>query len=209
MAESFSTFSTRSGFSTETAINPSKISFSLAKQQHQINIKRQQQLDTHNYFNGGQLFWLPQSPVEATITHYTNPGGNNNSDETRTVFAPDAVCFVKNNGRRIMNKWNVPVRRVQKGIFYPFSKHDPSYLSKFPLNFNGCFICGSTNHHDKNMCPTKDQTGAMDALYRELNIHKLNTDLKNKKNWRITLCRPSQFWTSKYMCCTQCGNMLY
>ena len=70
------------------------------------------------------------SPEEATIYCYKNPGGNNNSDDIRTVVAPDGKCFVENNWRRILNKWNVPVRREEKGLLYPFSKHNPSYLSK-------------------------------------------------------------------------------
>ena len=91
------------------------------------------------------------------------------------------MCFVENNGRRILNKWNFPVRRGEKGIFFPFSKHHPYYLSKFPLGFNGCFICGSTTPHDKNIFPMKYTTGAMDDFYLELNVHKPHTDHRNKK----------------------------
>ena len=120
------------------------------------------------------------------------PGGNNNPNEIRTDFTPDGVCFVENNGRRIVNKWNVPARRGEKDLLYPFSKHDPSYLSKFPLNFNGCFICGRIPHSDKNMCPMKEQTGAMDAFYRELNIHNPHTDRQNKQIGEV----PSADWKS-------------
>ena len=59
------------------------------------------------------------------------------------------VCFVENNARRILNKWDFPVRHGEKRFLCPFSKHDPYYLSKFPLNFNGYFICGGTTHCDK------------------------------------------------------------
>ena len=114
-----------------------------------------------------------------------NPGRNNNSNDIRTVFTPDGMCFVENNGRQVLNKWNVPVRCGEKGILCPFSKHDPSYLIKFPLDFNGCFICSITTHHDKNMCPMKEQKVAMDAFYRELNIHKPHKYFRNKKNGEV------------------------
>ena len=92
----------------------------LAQQQQQFTIYQQQQLATHNNLNGGQLFWPSQSPAEATIARYTNPGRNNNSDKIRTVFTSDGVCFVENNGRQILNKWNFLVRRGEKAPFLPF-----------------------------------------------------------------------------------------
>ena len=109
------------------------------------------------------------------ISRYTTPGGNNNSNDTRTIFAPDGVCFFENNGGRILNKWNVLVRPGEKDLLYPFYKQDPYYLIRFSLNLNGCFICGSTTHREKNMCSMKEQTGAMDDFYRELNINNPHT----------------------------------
>ena len=100
-----------------------------------------------------------------------NPGGSNNYDEIRTAFVPDAVCFVENNGRPIKKKCNDPVRRGEKDILCPFSIHYPYYLSIMTLNFNGCFICGSTTHCNKNISPMKEQSGAIEDFYRELNIH--------------------------------------
>ena len=119
------------------------------------------------------------------------------------------MCFIENNGRRILNKCILPVRHGEKGLFYPFSKHDPYYLSKFTLNLNGCFIYSSTTNCGKNMCNMKYHTGAMDALYREINIHKPHTDRQNKQIWSIYLCRQGKCWNSKYKCCKKCENLLY
>ena len=79
-------------------------SHSLLQHQQQLAIYQQPPLPLQNDVNGGSLFWSPQSPVEATIARYMTPGGNNNSNDTRTVFATYGVCFVENNGRRILNK---------------------------------------------------------------------------------------------------------
>ena len=95
---------------------------SLAQHQQQLDIKQQPQLALHNDVNRGSLFWSSYSPAEAKIACYTTPGGNNNFDDIRTVFAPDGVCFVENNGMRILNKLNVPVRRGEKVLLYHFSK---------------------------------------------------------------------------------------
>ena len=124
-------------------------SYYLLQHQQQLAIQQQPPLPLHNNVKGGSLFWSSQSPAEATIARYTTPDGNSNSDDIRTVSAMDGVCFVENKARWILNKWNFPVRHGEKGIFYPFSKHNPSYLSKFPLNFNGCFICDSIIHREK------------------------------------------------------------
>ena len=122
------------------------------------------------------------------IACYTTPGGNNNSYYIITVFALDGVSFVKkNNGRQILNKCHVPVRRGEKGLLYPFSKHEQSYVSKFPLNFNFFSVCGSTTHCNKNMCPMKEETGDMNDFYCELNIHKPHTDLRNEKFDKLPL----------------------
>ena len=160
-------------------------SHSLSQHQQKIAIQQQPQLALYRDVNGGSLFWSSQSPAEETIAHYKNPGENNNSDDIRTVFAPYGVCFVENNGRRILKKWYVLVRRGEKVLLYPFSKQDPSYLSKFTLNSNGYLIFISTTNRDKNMCPMKEQTCAMDALYLDINIHKLHTDTQNKKNGEV------------------------
>ena len=139
-------------FQQQQKLLPIKSNY-LSQHQQQLAIHQQPPLPLYNDANIGSLFWSSQSQAEVRITCYTNPGENNNSDDIRMVFAPDGVYFVENNGRQILNKWNVSVRRGEKCLLYPFSKYDPQYLSNFPLNFNGCFICGSTTHRDKIFVP--------------------------------------------------------
>ena len=79
--------------------------------------------------------------------------------------------LLKIMGGRLKKKCNDPVRRGEKDILCPFSIHYPYYLSIMTLNFNGCFICGSTTHCNKNISPMKEQSGAIEDFYRELNIH--------------------------------------
>ena len=87
---------------------------SLSQHQYQLAIHQQQPLPLHNYVKGGNLFWSSQSLAEAASACYTTPGENNNSDDIRTVFTPNGGCFVENNGRRVLNKWNFPFRREEK-----------------------------------------------------------------------------------------------
>ena len=129
---------------------------------------------------------MSQSPLEATIARYKTSGGNNNSNEIIDVFAPYGGCFFENNGRRVLNKCNVPLRRGENGLLYPLSKDNPYYLSKFPLNLNGCFIYSSTTHFHKNMCPMKENIKVMNSFYYELNIHKPHKDHQNKKVGEVT-----------------------
>ena len=119
-----SQFTKETGFQQQQPLIPVHLNY-LAQQQQKLYIQQQLQIALHNNVNRGSLFWSSQSQAEVRITCYTNPGGNNNYDDIRMVFAPDGVYFVENNRRRILKKWNVPFRRGEKCLLYPFSKYDP------------------------------------------------------------------------------------
>ena len=91
------------------------------------------------------------------------------------------VCFVENNARQILNKWDFPVRHGEKRFLCPFSKHDPYYLSKFPLNFNGYFICGGTTHCDKKDVSHEISDMWYGWFYCDLNIHQPHKYCQNKQ----------------------------
>ena len=87
---------------------------------------------------------------------------------------------------RTPNPMNLPVKDI-RGVLYPYRDDDPSYISKFPLGFRGCFKCGvETAHSDGfNSCPksrTGDQAAKM-AFFRELWIHKPHTKSSTPRNF--------------------------
>ena len=48
---------------------------------------------------------------------------------------------------------NVPTKRSEAtGKDHPFDA-EYNFLSRFPLGFNGCFICGATDHFNRMDCP--------------------------------------------------------
>ena len=54
------------------------------------------------------------------IARYTTLGGNNNSDDIQTVFAPDGVCFVENILRLIL-KNGIYQSGVERKVFCTLS----------------------------------------------------------------------------------------
>ena len=80
------------------------------------------------------------------------------------------------------NSTDTPSRVGPDGILYPFNPDDPSYTSKFPLGFGGCFKCGRSDHYNRRGCPLKDvdDEDMMNTFFKELRIHRVNFRQKEK-----------------------------
>ena len=101
----------------------------------------------------GQLFlYQRQSPAEQTLAKY--------KDTSQRTDQP--------------NPKNLPVRTGPDGLLYPYRLDDPTYISKYPLGFRGCFKCGATNHFNLRDCPERD-SGTRTKFWKELWIHKPHT----------------------------------
>ena len=71
---------------------------------------------------------------------------------------------------------SVPTQRdPATGIEYPFDS-EYNFVSRFPLGFSGCFICGATNHYSRSDCPkgirNKDERR---LFFNEMWAHKPHT----------------------------------
>lgn len=63
----------------------------------------------------------------------------------------------------------IPIRKGRDGNFYPYYFSDPDYISRFELDFLGCFKCGSnTGHMNKDDCPLvrKCDNAVLQRFYR-------------------------------------------
>ena len=89
-----------------------------------------------SYQRGGETHYQSQSLAEQTLSQYSN---GNRSDTERGTFV-------------------ILTRKGQNGRDYPYNPANPSYLSKFPLGFRGCFKCGATDHWNRNSCPMGKST---------------------------------------------------
>ena len=63
----------------------------------------------------------------------------------------------------------------QSGLQHPFDK-DNNFLSRFPVDFRGCFNCGKTNHFTTKFCPAAN-SGDFDktTFFNEMWAHKPDT----------------------------------
>ena len=115
---------------------------------------------SHNQHHAGSIYFQSNSPAEQTLKQHH--GNESNFDVSNYV--------------QQKNPDNLPVKRLSDGMLYPFRTDDPNYISKFPLGFRGCYICGASNHFSRSNCPTA-QKGQFDknAFFRELWIHKPKT----------------------------------
>ena len=74
----------------------------------------------------------------------------------------------------------VPTKRDPvTGVEYPFDA-EYNFVSRFAVGFNGCFICGATNHFSRTDCPvgirTKDERR---LFFNEMWAHKPHTKRSN------------------------------
>ena len=86
---------------------------------------------------------------------------------------------------RTPNPANLPVKDIG-GVLYPYRLDDPSFISKYPLGFRGCFKCGVEIPHVDgfNACPkARGDHAAKMAFFRELWIHKPSTKDNATRNF--------------------------
>ena len=71
---------------------------------------------------------------------------------------------------------NVTTKRSEvTGKDHPFDA-EYNFLSRFPLGFNGCFICGATNHFNRMDCPKGIKTREERRIFfNEMWAHKPHT----------------------------------
>ena len=88
-------------------------------------------------FDRKPLLWYQQYPAEPTLEKHGKLGPN--AEDGNPHFKEDGgTIYVQHNGRSILNRRRVPVTVGMKGLVYTY---DPvtEYVSKFCLNFRGCF----------------------------------------------------------------------
>ena len=87
---------------------------------------------------------------------------------------------MQKHSSRVPNPTNLPVKEVG-GILYPYREDDPSYISRYPLGFRGCFKCGSETAHEDGFasCPRHRDASAKAPFFKELWIHKPHTKTKD------------------------------
>ena len=97
-----------------------------------------------------QVFYHSQSPAEQTLQRYKGNHPN-------TSYP---------------NPHNLPTRIGPTGKPHPYRLDDPTYLSRFPLGFRGCFKCGADDHNSWKDCPHQRDGGNKKEFFRELWCHK-------------------------------------
>ena len=103
----------------------------------------------------GQLFYQSQSPAEQTLQRYKGPPKGTHSPG---AYNPD----------------NLPTRIGPTGLPHPYRADAPDVLSRFPLGFRGCFLCGGEDHNNTRYCPKKESIDKKE-FFKELWIHKPRT----------------------------------
>ena len=137
----------------------------------------------HERFPNQLYFQQGPSRAEQTINKYKNGQEHVNPPQQQGA-----------GGNQV--KPHVPTRRhPATGLEHPYNPAT-NYLSKYPLGFRGCFICGSLEHNFAYDCPVK-KGGKMDKhqFFAELWTHKPHTkrpplppypfNNDNNKNGRI------------------------
>ena len=118
--------------------------------------RRQPRGNAHQY-NGyqggdqlhGSLYFNSYSQAEATLSKYGGGGRSGSTTDTST-------------------------RQGADGKQYPFDPNEPSYVSKFPVGWRGCFKCGKDDHWKRENFPdgnTQDKR-IMEIFHKELKCHK-------------------------------------
>ena len=87
-----------------------------------------------------------------------------------------------NSDSVVHHPYNLPVHVGRDGKSYPYHQDDPTYLSRSPLGFRGCFKCGKVDHWTRNDCLMEnvDDKAVMDSFFKELRTHKPNYRQPNR-----------------------------
>ena len=82
----------------------------------------------------------------------------------------------------------IPTKTDSKtGIEYPFDESN-NYVSRFPVGFQGCYMCGSQDHFKRTDCPdgnTQDRAKRK-LFFADMHAHKPHTRRSNDENVSIT-----------------------
>ena len=118
---------------------------------HNMGQQRQNRGGNLNQYEGGDVYYSNRSQAEQTLSRYGNGGGTGQSSSQ-----------------------GIPTKRGADGRMYPYHPDDPSYISKFELDFKGCFKCGKEDHSRRDQCPIGYNASRqqLEAFYKELHIHK-------------------------------------
>ena len=113
--------------------------------------QRQNRGGNLNQYEGGDIYYSNRSQAEQTLSRYGNGGGTGQSSSQ-----------------------GIPTKRGADGRMYPYHPDDPSYISKFDIDFKGCFKCGKEDHSRRDQCPIGYNASRqqLEAFYKELHIHK-------------------------------------
>jgi len=83
---------------------------------------------------------------------------------------------------------SIPTKTDSKtGIEYPFDESN-NYVSRFPVGFRGCYMCGSQDHFKRTDCPegnTQDRAKRK-LFFADMHAHKPHTRRSNDENVSIT-----------------------
>ena len=132
----------------------------------------------------GTTLWSSKSPAETTLEKYGSKLPNTIDGTLKVVYDEKTGCdFIEHRGARIRNRYRIPITVGPSGALYPF---DPvtKVVSKYPLNFRGCFKCGK--FHDekesgnrRSRCLTyldkEPPAEVMAAFWHELHMHLPHT----------------------------------
>jgi hypothetical protein len=82
----------------------------------------------------------------------------------------------------------IPTKTDSKtGIEYPFDESN-NYVSRFPVGFQGCYMCGSQDHFKRTDCPdgnTQDRAKRK-LFFADMHAHKPHTRRSNDEHVSIT-----------------------
>lgn len=133
-------------------------------------VPEQAEINPQALFHGGhpqgQVYKFSSvSPAETTLNRYKSPSDRRN--------------YTPNN--------DIPTRKRADGQRYPYHPDDPSFLSKFPLGFRGCYRCGRTDHFRKDRCPIPDTAAVTEEFFKELHAHKPHLKKSNRNAGRMNV----------------------
>ena len=97
-----------------------------------------------------------------------NYQGVNNGLDALASFPNTEFCDTR------IGTTDTPTRQGADGKQYPFDPNEPSYVSKFPVGWSGCYKCGKDDHSRRENCPegnNQDQR-IMEIFHKELKCHK-------------------------------------
>ena len=137
-----------------------------------------------------------------------HPQYNNGAEGSINYHSPSLAENVLSNNSGAVgngeqpNPSNLSYRVGQDGNNCPYNPAEPEYLSKFPVGFKGCFMCGRSDLWKRGDFPlgnVNDKT-IFEVFFKEFHIHCPN-------NARSKTCQVSyhHIYSTRYLCHTPFG----